>query len=276
MTPELSIVIPVQNESPNIKPLYDELTQTLGQYGRSYELLIVDDGSTDDTFDAARGPAGARSAAARHPLSPQLRSDRGVCRRLRARARPPGRDRPTATCRTIPRDIPRWSPSSNRATTSSAAGGRTGRTRSSPRRVPSMLANKLISWATGVRAARLRLLAEGVPRRGREAAAPLRRDASLPAGDCQPDRRADRRRWWSTTGAARRRLEVRALAHGPRRPRSRDGQVPPELLDAAAADLRPARLACRRPRHADHRLSRLRPARSSIRRSPIGRCCCSA
>src|ERR687897_690997 len=51
MTPELSIVIPVHNESPNIKPLYDELTQTLGQYGRSYELLIVDDGSTDDTFE---------------------------------------------------------------------------------------------------------------------------------------------------------------------------------------------------------------------------------
>src|ERR1700752_5304862 len=51
MSPELSIVIPVRNESPNIKPLYDELTQTLGQYGRSYELLIVDDGSTDDSFE---------------------------------------------------------------------------------------------------------------------------------------------------------------------------------------------------------------------------------
>jgi glycosyltransferase involved in cell wall biosynthesis len=51
MSPELSIVIPVQNESPNIKPLYDELTKTLSQYGRSYELLIVDDGSTDDSFE---------------------------------------------------------------------------------------------------------------------------------------------------------------------------------------------------------------------------------
>ncbi|HSJ42744.1 MAG TPA: glycosyltransferase, partial [Xanthobacteraceae bacterium] len=51
MSPELSIVIPVRNESPNIKALYDELTQTLGQYGRSYELLIVDDGSTDDSFE---------------------------------------------------------------------------------------------------------------------------------------------------------------------------------------------------------------------------------
>src|SRR5688572_7944959 len=51
MTPELSIVIPVHNESPNIKELYDELTQTLGQYGRSYELIIIDDGSTDTSFE---------------------------------------------------------------------------------------------------------------------------------------------------------------------------------------------------------------------------------
>ena len=51
MVPELSIVIPVHNESPNIKLLYDELTQTLVQYGRSYEILVVDDGSTDDSFD---------------------------------------------------------------------------------------------------------------------------------------------------------------------------------------------------------------------------------
>ena len=47
MTPELSIVIPVYNESPNIKRLYDELTEVLGDYGRTYELLIIDDGSTD-------------------------------------------------------------------------------------------------------------------------------------------------------------------------------------------------------------------------------------
>ena len=51
MEPELSIVIPVHNESPNLKDLYDELTQTLIQYGRSYELIIVDDGSTDDSFE---------------------------------------------------------------------------------------------------------------------------------------------------------------------------------------------------------------------------------
>jgi glycosyltransferase involved in cell wall biosynthesis len=51
MTPDLSIVIPVRNESPNIKPLYDELTTTLVRGGRSYEILVIDDGSTDDTFE---------------------------------------------------------------------------------------------------------------------------------------------------------------------------------------------------------------------------------
>ncbi len=50
MTPDLSIVIPVRNESPNIKRLYDELTATLLSGDRSYELIVIDDGSTDDTF----------------------------------------------------------------------------------------------------------------------------------------------------------------------------------------------------------------------------------
>ena len=40
---------------------------------------------------------------------------------------------------------------------------------------------------------------------------------------------------------AARPVEVRHLADGPRRSRSADGEVPAELLDAAAADLRPGR-----------------------------------
>ncbi len=50
MTPELSIVIPIRNESPNIRPLYDEVMGTLAVSGRSFEVLVIDDGSTDDSF----------------------------------------------------------------------------------------------------------------------------------------------------------------------------------------------------------------------------------
>jgi len=51
MSPELSIVIPIRNESPNIGELYRELTDVLERWGRSYEVVAVDDGSTDDSFD---------------------------------------------------------------------------------------------------------------------------------------------------------------------------------------------------------------------------------
>ena len=50
MDPELSIVIPLYNEAENIEPLYDELTAALGEVGRSYEVIVVDDGSQDDSF----------------------------------------------------------------------------------------------------------------------------------------------------------------------------------------------------------------------------------
>ena len=50
MTPDLSIVIPIRNESPNIRPLYDEVMATLATSGRSFEVIVIDDGSTDDSF----------------------------------------------------------------------------------------------------------------------------------------------------------------------------------------------------------------------------------
>ncbi len=51
MVPDLSVVIPVRNESPNIDELYRELTAALEGWGRSYEVIAVDDGSEDDTFE---------------------------------------------------------------------------------------------------------------------------------------------------------------------------------------------------------------------------------
>jgi glycosyltransferase involved in cell wall biosynthesis len=50
MNPELSVVIPVRNEAPSLETLHDELTRTLTAWGRSYELILIDDGSTDASF----------------------------------------------------------------------------------------------------------------------------------------------------------------------------------------------------------------------------------
>ena len=47
---ELSIVLPVYNESENITRLYPELVPVLEATGRPFEIIAVDDGSSDDSF----------------------------------------------------------------------------------------------------------------------------------------------------------------------------------------------------------------------------------
>jgi glycosyltransferase involved in cell wall biosynthesis len=47
----LSIVIPIHNEEHSILPLYDRLTSVLLSLRRSYEILFVDDASTDRSFE---------------------------------------------------------------------------------------------------------------------------------------------------------------------------------------------------------------------------------
>jgi glycosyltransferase involved in cell wall biosynthesis len=47
----LSIVVPIHNEEPSILPLYDRLTIVLEGLRKPYEILFVDDASTDRSFD---------------------------------------------------------------------------------------------------------------------------------------------------------------------------------------------------------------------------------
>ncbi len=46
---QLSVVVPLLNEEGNLEPLHGRLAETLGQLGTSYEIVFVDDGSTDDS-----------------------------------------------------------------------------------------------------------------------------------------------------------------------------------------------------------------------------------
>jgi glycosyltransferase involved in cell wall biosynthesis len=56
--PHLSIVVPVYNEAPNVDALVDELRATADRLTVTSEIVLVDDGSQDDTFARLVAAAG--------------------------------------------------------------------------------------------------------------------------------------------------------------------------------------------------------------------------
>ena len=150
MSPVISVVIPLYNEAPNLPTLYDELTSVLEATAQSYELILVDDGSTDETYEILEGLHG--------------RDDRVVVIRLRrnfgqtagfAAGLEQARGRFVVTLdgdlQNDPRDIPTLLAKLDEGY-DIVCGWR--RDRKDPwltRRVPSMMANWLISTTTGVR-----------------------------------------------------------------------------------------------------------------------------
>jgi len=53
----VSIIVPLYNEADNVDPLVERLHQTLGDYERPWELILVDDGSRDETLERAENAA---------------------------------------------------------------------------------------------------------------------------------------------------------------------------------------------------------------------------
>ena len=79
---EISIVIPVFNEQENMETLSSRVLKTMDDYGHSYELIFVDDGSSDKTPQMLRDLFNSRDFVQRELWS--------VCRdfgRIRACAR---------------------------------------------------------------------------------------------------------------------------------------------------------------------------------------------
>jgi glycosyltransferase involved in cell wall biosynthesis len=148
--PEISVVVPMRNESPNVAELHAELTAALGAFGRSYEIIVVDDGSTDDTF--------AQLAALQHG-DPRLRVIRFRRNFGQTAAFAAGfthaRGRYIVTSdgdlQNDPRDIPGMIEIAEQGP-DIVAGWR--KDRKDPfinRRLPSMIANAVISFSTGVK-----------------------------------------------------------------------------------------------------------------------------
>ena len=52
---EISVLVPVLNESPSVEELTDRVRAVLDSLGRSFEIVYIDDGSTDDTVEKVRG-----------------------------------------------------------------------------------------------------------------------------------------------------------------------------------------------------------------------------
>jgi len=51
---EISVVIPVYNEEENIPILVSQLREALDEIGKPYEVILVDDGSTDGSYEAMK------------------------------------------------------------------------------------------------------------------------------------------------------------------------------------------------------------------------------
>lgn len=74
----LSLVIPAHNEAKNIPRVVSQAKLVLGDLARAYEIILVDDGSTDGTSDAARKAMGTEAAAQLRIITHERKSGYGV------------------------------------------------------------------------------------------------------------------------------------------------------------------------------------------------------
>src|SRR5207342_830412 len=146
---DLSIVIPIRNEASGLEELCRELTDTLAPWCRSYEIILVDDGSTDTSFEImARLQAGDP-----HLRVIRFRRNFGQTAAFAAGfAHARGRLVVTSDgdLQNDPHDIPKMIALIEQGNDIVCGWRKDRKDTFVNRRLPSMLANKLISWATGV------------------------------------------------------------------------------------------------------------------------------
>lgn len=151
MIPEVSVVVPMRNEARNVADFYREVTAALGEFGRPFEVLVIDDGSTDETFDLL---AGLQATDPRLRVIRFRRNFGQTAAFAAGFAHARGRFIVTldGDLQNDPADIPRLVEHAERTGADIVAGWR--KDRKDPfisRRLPSTIANWIISHATGVK-----------------------------------------------------------------------------------------------------------------------------
>ncbi len=151
MQPDISVVVPMKNEAPNVEQLFRELTVALEAYGRPYEIIAIDDGSQDETFALV---AGLQATDPRIRVIRFRRNFGQTAAFAAGFAHARGRYIVTidGDLQNDPRDIPDMVKQLEEHPADIVAGWRKDRKdKFLSRRLPSMIANRIISRATGVR-----------------------------------------------------------------------------------------------------------------------------
>ena len=147
--PSLSVVLPVLNEQDSLEPLHGSLSAVLKRLDRSYEVIYVDDGSTDDSWSTLRRLA----AGDAHIRIVRLRRNFGQTAALAAgfaHARFPIVITLDADGQNDPADIPRLLAALGDEKDVVCGWRRRRREPWLTRRLPSVVANRMIRALTGV------------------------------------------------------------------------------------------------------------------------------
>jgi glycosyltransferase involved in cell wall biosynthesis len=147
--PELSVLLPVYNEAPNLRPLHTKLEIALKALKRPAEIIYVDDGSTDGSLDVLRELA-ERDHRVRVV---SLRRNYGQTAAMAAGidvARGDVLIPMDADLQNDPADIVRLLEKLDEGYDVVSGWRKNRRDKMVTRKIPSMIANRLISWIGGV------------------------------------------------------------------------------------------------------------------------------
>jgi glycosyltransferase involved in cell wall biosynthesis len=149
LTPDISVVVPLHDEVENVAELHAQLTRSLEAMGRPYEVLLVDDGSSDGTpqklVEIEKADPRVRVLRLRRNFGQTAAFSAGFDH---------ARGGIVVTCdgdlQNDPEDIAKMVARLEQGF-DMVCGWRQQRHDTLSRRLPSRVANGIISWATGVR-----------------------------------------------------------------------------------------------------------------------------